>query len=169
MKRAGPSRAFFLPLLVLAGFAGCDSGGNWQTFQSKPWKFSAKFPGTVNVQSQQTFAEFQAVSETSNFRIMCSQVPALTGKKALAELLAMRDGSEKDLDATLGESTTVDVQGNPAIEFTLAFTVAKVDMVSHTRYVRCRNRFYQLIVTVPAESQADDDIRTFFESFRIEN
>jgi hypothetical protein len=156
----------FLPLFIMAGVSGCD--GNWHSFQSRQWKFSARFPGPVTEESQQAFAEFNAVSEKATFRIMSAQVSPLPEKKARAELLAMRDGSAKSLGTTAAESKNMTVQGEPAIEFTLSFTIEEEEMVSYTRYIRSGNRLHQLIVTAPANADIKGEVRIFLESFHIE-
>jgi len=115
-----------------------------------------------------TFAQFQAASDDADFRIMCSQVPPLSPTRAKAELLAMRDGAAKSLHATLAESKNIDVQGQPAIEFTLNFSAGGAEMVSYTRYLRCRNLLYQQIVTAPAGTNVEQDIRKFFASLKVE-
>jgi hypothetical protein len=155
-------------MLTLASCPACNSNHGWQSLESPRWKFSVEFPGEVSEEPQETFAEFGAASENANFRIMCSKVPRLPPKESRAELLSMRDGSADSLHATVAESKIVDVQGQPAIEFTLEFTVEGEEMASHTRYVRCRNHLYQLIVTAPATVPAEEEVRKFFDSFRIE-
>ena len=163
-----PSLAAVVVAMLL--LAGCSdgSGTNWQAFKSQQWKFSAKFPGEVSEEAVTTFAQFQAASDDADFRIMCSQVPPLSPTRAKAELLAMRDGAAKSLHATVAESKNIDVQGQPAVEFTLEFSADGADMVSYTRYVRCRNFLYQQIVTAPAGTDVEQDIRKFFESFKVE-
>ena len=174
MRRAALSRSIsrplalpiFLPLLILTLFSGCDS--NWHVLRSNQWRFSAKFPGQVSEESHATFGEFQAVTKQATFRITSTKVSPLPAKEALAELVAMRDGSADSLHATLAESKNIDVQGEPAIEFTLIFTVEGKESVSHTRYVRCGNRFHQLIVVAGADADIKEEVRKFFDSFRVE-
>ena len=153
-------------ILVLAGCSGCND--SWESFKSQKWRFAAKFPGKVREESQTTFAEFQAVNEKATFRITSTKVSPLPAKEAMAELVAMRDSSAASLHATLAESKNIHVQGEPAIEFTLQFTMEGEEMVSHTRYVRCGNRFHQVIVTAIADANLEGDVRKFFDSFQVE-
>jgi len=166
ISRRNPA-AVLMAMLLLAGCSD-GSGQNWQTFKSPQWKFSARFPGEVSEEAVTTFAQFQAASDDADFRIMCSQVPPLSPKRAMAELLAMRDGAAESLHATVAESKNIDVQGQPAIEFTLNFSAGGADMVSYTRYLRCRNLLYQQIVTAPAGTNVEQDIRKFFASLKVE-
>jgi len=159
-------RAALGVILVLAGCSGCND--SWEGFKSQKWRFAAKFPGKVSEESHANFAEFQAVTEQATFRITSTKVSPLPAKEALAELVAMRDSSAASLHATLAESKNIHVEGEPAIEFTLRFTAEGEEMVSHTRYVRCGNRFHQLIVTAIADADVEEEVRKFFDSFRIE-
>jgi hypothetical protein len=153
-------------ILALAGCSGCND--SWEGFKSQKWRFAAKFPSKVSEESHATFAEFQAVTERATFRLTTAKVSPLPAKEALAELVAMRDSSAASLHATLAESKNLQVQGEPAIEFTLSFAVEGEEMVSHTRYVRCGNRFHQLIVTAIADEEMEGDVHKFFDSFRVE-
>lgn len=65
------------------------------------------------------------------------------------------------------EARKADFQGQSAIDFTLTFAVAGTNMVSHSRYIRYPDRFYQQIVTAPAGINADKDVRKFLESFEM--
>ena len=167
LSRLG-SAAALAAILILPGCSGSSSSGNWQEFKSQKCRFAAQFPGDVEVEEVGTDSQFQAHSDDANFRITCSRVPPLTEKAALRELRAMRDGAAESLNATVEEARNADVQGEPAIEFTLSFTLQGADMVSYTRYVRCKGRFYQQIVTAPAGTSRDPDIQKFFGSFQLE-
>ncbi len=152
--------------------AGCGSQGSsptWQVFKSEKCQFSAQFPGPVNVDDAGTIAQFEASGDEANFRITCAAVPPVQGSgAAMRELLEMRDGAAKSLNATVEEARKADFQGHPAIDFTLTFAVAGTKMVSHSRYIRYPDRFFQLIVTAPAGADAERDAQRFFESFHMD-
>ena len=161
-------RAVLLSVFCLSGCSGSGSTQNWQEFNSEKCQFSALFPGDLEEEEVGTDSQFQARGKEANFRITCSRVsPVKARKAALRELLAMRDGAAKSLEATVIEAREADVQGEPAIEFKLAFSINGTDMVTHTRYVRCQDRFYQQIVTSPAETSVAEDTRKFFGSFKL--
>ena len=156
-------------MLLLAGCSGSGSANNWREFKSEKCKFAAQFPGQVHVDDAGTIAQFESAGKQANFRITCSEVPPLKGKDAaLRELHVMRDGAAKSLNGTVEEARNADFQGQPAIEFTLTFSIDGAKMVSHSRYVRFSDRFYQLIVTAPAGTNAEQDVRKFLESFDVE-
>jgi hypothetical protein len=160
--------AVLLAIFCLAGCSETSSANNWREFKSEKAKFSAQFPGKVHVDDAGTIAQFEAAGQETNFRVTCSQVPLLKEKEAaLRELRTMRDGAAKDMQATVEESRDADFQGHPGIEFTLAFAIDGVKMVSHSRYVRCQDRFYQVIVTAPGGTNAEQDVRKFLGSFEV--
>jgi hypothetical protein len=159
--------AVLLGIYCLAGCSETSSANNWRQFKSEKCKFSAQFPGQVRVDDAGTIAQFESAGKEANFRITCSEVPPLKGNDiALRELHTMRDGAAKSLNGTVEEARNADFQGQPAIEFTLTFSIDGAKMVSHSRYVRFPDRFYQLIVTTPARTDAEEDVRRFFESFK---
>ena len=173
MQVSAMSRFFPMAVLQIAFcLAGCLSQGSsqdWREFKSEKCQFSAQFPGQVNVDDVGTIAQFEAAGDEANFRITCSQVPPLQGRDAaLRELHAMRDGAAKSLDGTVEEARNADFQGHPAIEFTLSFASDGANLVSHSRYIRYQDRFFQQIVTAPAGTNAEGDVRKFFESFQVD-
>lgn len=161
-----------LPLAMLC-LAGCserrsNSPKTWQAFRSEKFNVSAEFPDKVIADEAGTISQFQASSDDADFRITCSTVPLLKGKEtALRELRSMRDGAAKSLNATIEEARNTEVQDQPAIVFTLSFSIDGRNMVSHSRYVRFPECIYQQIVTVPIEVNAEHDTRKFFNAFRV--
>jgi len=157
-------------IFCLAGCSETSSANNWREFKSEKAKFSAQFPGKVHVDDAGTIAQFEADGNQVNFRITCSEVPPLKGKDAaLRELHTMRDGAAASMGGTVEEARNADFQGQPAIEFTLTYSLEGTNMVSHSKYIRGPDCFYQLIVTAPAGTKADEDVRRFWESFKIES
>lgn len=162
-----------LPLAMLC-LAGCserssNSPKTWQAFHSVKFKVSAEFPDKVIADEAGTISQFQASSDDADFRITCSTVPLLKGKEtALRELRSMRDGAAKSLNATIEEARNTEVQGQPAIEFTLSFSIDGRNMVSRSRYVRFPVCIYQQIVTVPAGTNVEQEVRRFLASFEVE-
>ena len=161
-----------LPLAMLC-LAGCserssNSPKTWQAFQSEKFKVSAEFPDKVIADEAGTISQFQASSDEADFRITCSTVPTMKGKEAaFRELRSMRDGAAKSLNATIEEARNTEVQDQPAIVFTLSFSIDGRNMVSHSRYVRFPECIYQQIVTVHAGTNADKDVQKFFESLKV--
>ena len=166
LLRLGP--VALAAILFLPGCSGSSSSGNWQEFKSQKCRFSAQFPGDVEVEEVGADSQFQAVSDDAIFRVTCSRVPPLPEKAAMREFRVMCDGAAKSLDAIVEETRNTKVQGQPAIEFTLSFNLAGADTVSHTRYIRCQGRLYQQIVTTTAGTSRDQDIQKFFRSFQLE-
>jgi hypothetical protein len=160
-------------LLIMLFSAGCSvpdskSPKSWQTCESENFKFFAEFPGKVTVDEAGTIAQYQASSDDADFRITCSTVPLLKGKEAaFRELRTMRDGAAKSLNASIEEARNTEVQGQPAIEFTLSFSIDGRNMVSHSRYIRFPECIYQQIVTAPAGMNVKKDVRRFWDSFQV--
>jgi hypothetical protein len=162
--------AVLLGIFCLAGCSETNIAHNWREFKSEKGKFSAQFPGRVHVDDVGTIAQFEADGQQANFRITCSEVPALQDKNAaLRELHTMRDGTAASLGGTVEEARNAEFQGQPAIEFTLTYSLEGANMISHSKYIRGRNCFYQLIVTAPAGIDVEQDARRFFESFKTTN
>ena len=163
-------------LLALLLLVGCSSGRsgsssprNWQAFASEKGKFSAEFPFPVKVEEVGDTTFFQASGGDANFRISYSPVRFIESKEAaLRELRRIRDGTADSLNATMNDARNVDFHGCPGIEFTLTFTSDGAKFQAHSRSIRCGNRYYEQIVTLPAGKNADTNVRRFFDSFQVD-
>ena len=161
------SKAALIGMLFLAGCSGA-SGSKWQEYKSEKYKFSAQFPRKVTMDEEEGSAHFHA-DDAADFRIVFSKVEPLDGKEAArSELHRVRDVSAQSLNATVKDTKDTDCHGLPAIEFTFNVTMDGDKMETHSRYVRIRDRFYQQLVTVPAGAKRDEDVRKFFDSFRVD-
>lgn len=167
LSRSGGA-ALLLAMLFLAGCSGGTSSQSWQEFKSDKYEFSALFPGQVNVEEVPYSTHFYVFNQ-ADFRVAYMEVVSVEGKEAAQiELRRVRDSTAKKRNATVKDAKNVDFQGLPAIEFTLAYTLDGTKLETRCRFIRLKNRFYQLAVTVTAGANADQDTRKFFESFKIE-
>ena len=156
---------------VLSFLAGCvetaDSDG-WTRFRSTAHKFSAKFPGPVRTEEDGDKAQFDAGTDV-HLRIACSKVPRLRNRELeLADLRRMRNEMTESLKAAVKDEKDVEFHGLPATEFVLTLGSDGLEVETHNRFVRVGDRFYQQIVTVPAGTDAQWEVRKFFDSFEVQ-
>ncbi|VTU01773.1 Uncharacterized protein OS=Crinalium epipsammum PCC 9333 GN=Cri9333_3190 PE=4 SV=1 [Gemmataceae bacterium] len=124
-------RPALLLVCVAALAGGCKKSGPMEAFDSKEWKFTAKFPGKPEVKSQSapvpggpqvTMHMFSVTERNGAMMIGVADMPIPEGEGAAKieeRLDGARDGAVANIGATLQTSSPVKLQGKyPGREFT---------------------------------------------------
>jgi hypothetical protein len=141
----------------------------WQEFVSTEDGFAAKFPGPVEVNtedgSRNYLARYPGGEDFLGIRVwdMRNATDDPVGQmKDVATTYAQRKG------ATPLDLRELQVVGKPAIEFRLSFTAENGDVVDLlTRFVRVDQRLYELRAAYEPATGREKSIQTFFDSFQL--
>ncbi|WP_439630013.1 hypothetical protein [Gemmata sp.] len=168
-------------LVCLAALAaGCKKSGPMEEFDSKEWKFKAKFPGKPESKSQAapipgggqvTMHMFSKEERNGAFVVGIGDLPLPDGMSP-ADVQNSLDGARKGaIDNVKGElqtSSPITLQGKyPGREFTAKVARGTTDLLIRSRIFMAGKRQYQVMVMGDASFMSDARVTEFLDSFQV--
>jgi hypothetical protein len=153
-----------------------DAGMEWKTHTSEKGAYTVEMPGEAkeNEDSAPTNAGeikfYSATVEGPNYGYTAaySDFPeaAVTSQKPDKMLEGARDGALKNINGKVEKTEMIEVQGNPAIEF--SFAVPDQKMKGKARMILVKYRLYQLIAGQEESAYKEADLDKFLGSFKLQ-
>ncbi len=171
-------------LLVVASLLSACGGGpaEWKSFSSDTGGFSVSVPGTFKESTQSVSTALGSIDmhifmlDQGNVAYMVSYAdyPEEFVKQADANVIldGARDGSLKNVSATLDTKQDITLDGSPGREFT--GTVPDSQSMPgggsvKSRIYLAKSRLYQLLVMTAKGKEAAADPDQFMASFKLES
>lgn len=160
---------FFLLLLLIL----CCSKNQWKEYNSAGGKYKVSYPGYPMVENQPVDTKLGKLYITEAI-LEYNDMAFITGYVDYPE-----DYVKKYTEKELLDSAAAHVRGKHLSESNVTFnnikarelkaerTISNIDLILIFRFFMKGNRLYQIGVTLPKTTNADDDIKNFFDSFYL--
>ena len=174
-KIAGFAAGFIIVYVLIHVFKGSDKLDQFQEFRSDEGRFTVMMPGKPKTDNQTlespvgkiNMVMFTAGSSKAGCFVAYADYPeqliSSTDPQKLLE--GAKNGAIANVKGKLISEASIDFHGFPAKEVNIeipnkAFVTA--------RFILTSPRFYELMFIAPKDIGHEDDIRQFFNSFKID-
>ncbi len=171
-----------LLLLVAVVLSACKSGPvEWQTFSSSAGGFSVSIPGTFQESTQSVSTQLGAIDlhifmlgqANSAYMLSYADYPENFVKQSDVNTMldGARDGALKNVNATLGGTKAISLDGSPGREFTASVPDSKSVPGGgsvQARIYLVKSRLYQLLVLTAKGNETEVDADKFLASFKLQ-
>jgi hypothetical protein len=140
----------------------------WQEFVSTEDGFAAKFPGPVEVKTEDGNTNYSAkIPGSDGFLAITVWDMRHATNDPIGQMKEMATIYAQQKGATPLDLRELQMAGQPAIEFRFAFAADDGDVDLLTRYVRVDKRLYQFRAFYDPAARPEKSIQTFFNSFQL--